>query len=167
MSTDEFRTGACPWSDYPDCTLQLVTHRPHRMGIIEGHGRCSLQSPKFVTCSLLQDLNFEVFNIIVLIMAIIVVGNFLRDLKSNYLEGSLCILVYLIIAVRRICIASTAFIELTWRKVASYYYPNPNLKAGDTASEGVSTGSPTGAEGSSTGEAAAETTKAALRYMMG
>ncbi len=167
MSTDEFRAGACPWSDYPDCTLQLVTHRPHRMGIIEGHGRCSLQSPKFVTCSLLQDLNFEVFNIIVLIMAIIVVGNFLRDLKSNYLEGSLCILVYLIIAVRRICIASTAFIELTWRKVASYYYPNPNLKAGDTASEGVSTGSPTGAEGSSTGEAAAETTKAALRYMMG
>ena len=33
-------------------------------------------------------------------MAIIVVGNFLRDLKSNYLEGALCILVYLAIAVR-------------------------------------------------------------------
>ena len=33
-------------------------------------------------------------------MAIIVVGNFLRDLKSNYLEGALCILVYLTIAVR-------------------------------------------------------------------
>ena len=49
--------------------------------------------------SLLQDLNFEVFNIVVLILAIIVVGNFLRDKKSNYLEGSLCILVYLLIAV--------------------------------------------------------------------
>lgn len=33
-------------------------------------------------------------------MAIIVVGNFLRDLKSNYLEGALCILVYVAIAVR-------------------------------------------------------------------
>lgn len=32
-------------------------------------------------------------------MAIIVVGNFLRDLKSNYLEGTLCILVYITIAV--------------------------------------------------------------------
>ena len=47
-----------------------------------------------------MDLNFEVFNIVVLIMAIIVVGNFLRDLKSNYLEGALCILVYVTIAVR-------------------------------------------------------------------
>lgn len=44
-----------------------------------------------------MDLNFEVFNIIVLILAIIVVGNFLRDQKSNYLEGSLCILTYIII----------------------------------------------------------------------
>lgn len=32
-----------------------------------------------------------------LILAIIVVGNFLRDGKSNYLEGALCILVYIII----------------------------------------------------------------------
>ena len=44
-----------------------------------------------------MDLNFEVFNIVVLILAIIVVGNFLRDQKSNYLEGSLCILIYTII----------------------------------------------------------------------
>lgn len=47
-----------------------------------------------------QDLNFEPFNIIVLILSIIVVGNFLRDKKSNYLEGALCILVYVIIAVK-------------------------------------------------------------------
>lgn len=44
-----------------------------------------------------MDLNFEAFNIIVLILAIIVVGNFLRDQKSNYLEGALCILIYMLI----------------------------------------------------------------------
>lgn len=57
-----------------------------------------------------MDLNFELFNIIVLILAILVVGNFLRDQKSNYLEGSLCVVVYVIIA------------------VAAYYYPNPPEK---------------------------------------
>ena len=44
-----------------------------------------------------MDLNFETFNIVVLILAIIVVGNFLRDQRSNYLEGSLCILIYVLI----------------------------------------------------------------------
>lgn len=34
-----------------------------------------------------------------LILAIITVGNFLRDQKSNYLEGFLCVIVYVIIAV--------------------------------------------------------------------
>lgn len=53
-----------------------------------------------------MDLHFELFNIIVLILAILVVGNFLKDQKSNYLEGALCLVVYIIIA------------------VASYYYPN-------------------------------------------
>jgi Ca2+:H+ antiporter len=53
-----------------------------------------------------MDLNFELFNIFVLILAILVVGNFLRDQKSNYLEGSLCVIVYIIIA------------------VAAFYYPN-------------------------------------------
>lgn len=49
-------------------------------------------------CYLLQQsLNFEIFNVVLLILSIIVVGNFLRDGKSNYLEGALCILVYLII----------------------------------------------------------------------
>ncbi|KAF6225014.1 hypothetical protein HO133_010209 [Letharia lupina] len=62
-----------------------------------------------------MDLNFEIFNIVVLIMAIIVVGNFLRDQKSNYLEGALCILIYLIIA------------------IASWYYPNPTPGTTNTA----------------------------------
>lgn len=53
------------------------------------------------------DLNFSLFNIVVLILAILVVGNFLRDQKSNYLEGALSVIVYINIA------------------VAAYYYPNP------------------------------------------
>ncbi len=47
-----------------------------------------------------MDLNFEVFNIVILILAIIVVGNFLKDQKSNYLKGSLCILIYILIGKR-------------------------------------------------------------------
>lgn len=54
-----------------------------------------------------MTLSFSLFNIVVLILAILVVGNFLRDQKSNYLEGSLCVLVYVNIA------------------VAAFYYPNP------------------------------------------
>jgi Ca2+:H+ antiporter len=54
-----------------------------------------------------MDLNFDLFNIIVLILAILVVGNFLRDSKSNYLEGSLCVIAYVNIA------------------VAAFFYPNP------------------------------------------
>ncbi len=48
----------------------------------------------------MQDLNFEIFNAVVLILAVIVAGNFLRDGKSNYLEGALLVFIYIIIAVR-------------------------------------------------------------------
>jgi len=54
-----------------------------------------------------MSLNFEMFDAIVLILAIIVVGNFLRDEKSDYLEGALSVFVYLLIA------------------VSAWYYPNP------------------------------------------
>ncbi|KAH6704004.1 Ca2+/H+ antiporter [Leptodontidium sp. MPI-SDFR-AT-0119] len=54
-----------------------------------------------------MDLNFELFDMVMLILAILVVGNFLRDQKSNYLEGALCVLVYMVIA------------------TAAWYYPNP------------------------------------------
>ncbi|KAL3418291.1 Ca2+:H+ antiporter [Phlyctema vagabunda] len=53
------------------------------------------------------SLDFELFDIISLILSILVVGRFLSDKKSNYLEGALCVLVYMIIA------------------AAAYYYPNP------------------------------------------
>lgn len=54
-----------------------------------------------------MSLNFEMFDAIVLILAVIVVGNFLRDEKSDYLEGALSVFVYILIA------------------VSAYYYPNP------------------------------------------
>lgn len=62
-----------------------------------------------------MDLNFQLFDSIVLILAIIVVGNFLRDEKSDYLEGALCVFVYVLIA------------------VAAYYYPNPHEIAEEIA----------------------------------
>lgn len=55
------------------------------------------------------DLNFEIFMIVLLVLAIVVVGNFLRDGESNYLEGFLLVIIYIIIA------------------VASWYYPNPDV----------------------------------------
>ncbi|KAA8652305.1 hydrogen/calcium exchanger domain-containing protein [Aspergillus tanneri] len=46
-----------------------------------------------------MGLNFEIFMIVLVVLSILVVGNFLRDGKSNYLEGGLCVLIYVIIAV--------------------------------------------------------------------
>jgi len=46
-----------------------------------------------------MDLNFEIFMSVLLILSILVVGNFLRDGKSDYLEGALLVIVYVIIAI--------------------------------------------------------------------
>ncbi|KAL1889359.1 hypothetical protein Cpir12675_005822 [Ceratocystis pirilliformis] len=46
-----------------------------------------------------MDLTFVVFDMAMLLLAIITVGGFLRDQKSNYLEGFLCVTLYLSIAV--------------------------------------------------------------------
>ncbi|KLU81436.1 Ca2+/H+ antiporter [Magnaporthiopsis poae ATCC 64411] len=54
-----------------------------------------------------MGLDFQIFDIAMLLIAIVVVGNFLRDGKTNYLEGSLCVIVYVAIA------------------VAAFNYPNP------------------------------------------
>ncbi|KAL4869974.1 hypothetical protein BDV12DRAFT_184759 [Aspergillus spectabilis] len=61
------------------------------------------------------SLNFEIFMIVLVVLSILVVGNFLRDGKSNYLEGGLCVLVYIIIAVT------------TW------YYPNIEVEGAEAA----------------------------------
>ncbi|KIX01683.1 calcium/proton exchanger [Rhinocladiella mackenziei CBS 650.93] len=56
-----------------------------------------------------MDLNFEIFMVALLVLAILVVGNFLRDKESNYLEGALLVIVYIIIA------------------IAAFYYPDPDV----------------------------------------
>ena len=61
------------------------------------------------------DFNFSPFLVILLILSILVVGQFLRDGESNYLEGMLCVFAYVLIA------------------VAAYFYPNKHVK--DPASE--------------------------------
>ncbi|KAI9773564.1 MAG: hypothetical protein M1840_006838 [Geoglossum simile] len=62
-----------------------------------------------------MGLNFEIFMVVVLILSIIVVGNFLKDGKTNYLEGALCVIVYIIIA------------------ITAWFYPNPHQGATNTA----------------------------------
>ncbi|KAF2091463.1 putative vacuolar cation/proton exchanger 2 [Saccharata proteae CBS 121410] len=86
-----------------------------------------------------MDLQFETFDAIVLILAIAVVGSFLRDGKSNYLEGWLCVAVYVIIA------------------VSAFYYPNPQEDVDAAGGETV---------GSSTAEAVARATAEAARRLL-
>ncbi|CAF3503928.1 hypothetical protein SNK03_002233 [Fusarium graminearum] len=69
------------------------------------------------------DLNFAVFDLVMLILAILTVGRFLQDQKSNYLEGFLLIILYVAIA------------------TAAWYYPDPaNHGAGGGSAEGSSEG---------------------------
>ncbi|KAH8762680.1 Sodium/calcium exchanger protein-domain-containing protein [Diaporthe sp. PMI_573] len=56
-----------------------------------------------------MDLNFEIFMIALLVLSILAVGNFLRDGESNWLEGALLVVVYVVVA------------------IASWYYPNPDV----------------------------------------
>ncbi|KAK6383473.1 hypothetical protein LTS17_002765 [Exophiala oligosperma] len=72
-----------------------------------------------------MDLNFEIFQIVLLVLAILVVGNFLRDGSSDYLEGSLLVMVYIIIA------------------LTAWYYPNAEL----TTSNGRTPATESGGEG--------------------
>ncbi|KAI6877104.1 hypothetical protein KC318_g17794 [Hortaea werneckii] len=90
-----------------------------------------------------MSLTFELFDAVVLILAIIVVGNFLRDEKSDYLEGALCVFVYILVA------------------VSAWYYPDPREEDGVS-----SAGSPEGGEGSATArEAVAHAATTAARMM--
>lgn len=57
------------------------------------------------TANTAMDLDFEVFNLVMLILSILTVGKFLQDQKSNYLEGTLLVILYISIA------------------ASAYYYP--------------------------------------------
>ncbi|KAK7957147.1 Vacuolar calcium ion transporter [Apiospora aurea] len=67
-----------------------------------------------------MSLDFQIFDMAMLILSIIAVGNFLRDQKSNYLEGFLCVILYVAIA------------------VTAFYFPNVHAAAsgGDGAGSG-------------------------------
>ena len=54
-----------------------------------------------------MDYNFAIFDAVALVLAVLVVGSFLRDGKSNYLEGCLCVMVYIVIA------------------ICAFFFPNP------------------------------------------
>lgn len=64
-----------------------------------------------------MNLSFDLFNLVILILAILTVGRFLQDQKSNYLEGFLLLILYFAIA------------------VAAWYYPNPEEGAESTGQE--------------------------------
>ncbi|KAF9728352.1 hypothetical protein PMIN06_006686 [Paraphaeosphaeria minitans] len=72
-----------------------------------------------------MNMQFEVFDAVSLVLAVLVVGSFLRDRKSNYMEGSLLIFVYVIIA------------------IAAFYYPDPPHHGGGESS-GAESGGETG-----------------------
>jgi Ca2+:H+ antiporter len=65
-----------------------------------------------------MSYNFSMFDAAALILAVLAVGSFLRDGKSNYLEGVLCVMTYVIIA----CCA--------------FFFPNPSVHGGGAASGG-------------------------------
>ncbi|KAK5997667.1 Vacuolar cation/proton exchanger 5 [Cladobotryum mycophilum] len=71
-----------------------------------------------------MDLNFEIFMVALLVLSILVVGNFLRDGESNWLEGALLVIVYVIVA------------------IACWYYPNPDV-ATSNGIQDLSTGNAT------------------------
>jgi len=64
-----------------------------------------------------MNLRFDGFDCIVLILAILVITGFLRDGKSDYLEGGLSVLVYFMIA------------------IAAFFYPDTLGHSGSTLSE--------------------------------
>lgn len=74
-----------------------------------------------------MDLNFEIFQVILLVLAILVVGNFLRDGSSDYLEGSLLV----VRSCRSALAGSTADTsgQLVYIIIAvtAWFYPNSEL----------------------------------------
>lgn len=65
-----------------------------------------------------MDYNFAMFDAVALVLSVLVIGSFLRDGKSNYLEGMLLVMMYTIIA------------------VCAFYFPNPNHGSGAAAEGG-------------------------------
>ncbi|KAM3511682.1 hypothetical protein MY11210_004699 [Beauveria gryllotalpidicola] len=61
-----------------------------------------------------MDLDFEISTVVMLILSILTVGKVLQDQKSNYLEGTLLLILYISIA------------------VSAFYYPFTGVEAGES-----------------------------------
>jgi len=59
-----------------------------------------------------MDLNFEIFMVALLVLSILVVGNFLRDKESNYLEGALLVVSHALHLASLVCICIISFFPL-------------------------------------------------------
>lgn len=65
-----------------------------------------------------MSYTFSMFDATALILAVLAVGSFLRDGKSNYLEGMLCVMTYIIIA------------------ICAFFFPNPAIHGGGAGGGG-------------------------------
>lgn len=75
-----------------------------------------------------MDLNFEIFQVVLLLLAILVVGNFLRDGSSNYLEGGLLVVCWRY-EVSKEGLKLTFVMQIVYIiiGVTAWYYPNADL----------------------------------------
>jgi Ca2+:H+ antiporter len=77
-----------------------------------------------------MDLNFEIFMICLLVLSILVVGNFLRDGESNWLEGALLVVSVLFFNVTmRMGTIQADRLQVVYViiAIACWYYPNPDV----------------------------------------
>ena len=84
-----------------------------------------------------MDLNFEIFMVILLVVSILVVGNFLRDGSSNYLEGALLVVCILTGHIFSTVLMESLQIVYIIIALTAYYYPNPHVTSSNgRAAEG-------------------------------
>lgn len=95
-----------------------------------------------------MDLNFEIFTVVLLVLSILVVGNFLRDGSSNYLEGALLVVSGISFVKRSLTVQNdkrlifgTLKVVYVIIAVTAYYYPNAELTTsnGRASAEGGET----------------------------
>ena len=76
------------------------------------------------------DLNFEIFMIGLLVLSILVVGNFLRDGESNWLEGALLVVRIIQTPIERwprykeVTVNQVVYVIIA---IACWYYPDPDV----------------------------------------
>jgi Ca2+:H+ antiporter len=74
-----------------------------------------------------MDLNFEIFMIALLLLSVLVVGNFLRDGESNWLEGALLVVSLTVRIIKKEWQLTATQIIYIIIAIAAWYYPNPDV----------------------------------------